>query len=273
MSRKPVKVAAIQMVSSTRPQDNLEHAQKLVAKAAAAGARVVLLPEYFCLLGNKDTDKVAIREEFGHGMIQDTLAKLAAEHHLGLLGGTLPLTAETENKVRNTLLAFGPDGRMAARYDKIHLFNFHHQQHAFDEARTIQPGASPTVLEAEIDGEKLRIGLSVCYDLRFPELYRALGVCDLMVVPSAFTDVTGKAHWEVLLRARAIENQCYVLAAAQGGLHENKRTTFGHSILIDPWGEVKACLDEGEGVVAGEIDFAWMDDVRSRLPALTHRTM
>ena len=175
MSRKPVKVAAIQMVSSTQPMDNLEHAKKLVAQAAGEGARVVLLPEYFCLLGRKDTDKVAIREAFGQGVIQDTLAKLAEEHHIWLLGGTLPLIADSENKVRNTLLAFGPDGHLAARYDKIHLFNFHHQQHAFDEARTIQAGATPTVLEAEVDGEKLRIGLSVCYDLRFPELYRALG--------------------------------------------------------------------------------------------------
>jgi nitrilase len=261
------------MVSSTRAETNLASAERLVAKAAESGAQLVLLPEYFCILGNKDTDKVAIQEQFGQGPIQDGLANLAQRHQIWLLGGTLPLHSDNEGKVRNTLLCFDPNGKVAARYDKIHLFNFHHNEHAFDEARTIEPGHAPTVLQAAIGGEVLKVGLSVCYDLRFPELYRALGICDLMVVPSAFTEVTGRAHWEILLRARAIENQCYVLAAAQGGLHENQRRTFGHTMLIDPWGEILAELDEGEGVVMGRIDFSLMDDVRSRLPALRHRTM
>jgi len=261
------------MVSSTQVEDNLLAARRLVKQAADAGAGLVLLPEYFCLLGNRDTDKVAVQESYGAGPIQDTLANLAREHHIWLLGGTLPLHSQVAGKVRNTLLAFDPDGAVAARYDKVHLFNFHHLQHAFDEARTIEPGHDPVTVTATIEGVPLKIGLSICYDLRFPEYYRALGVCDLMVVPSAFTDVTGRAHWEVLLRARAIENQCYVLAAAQGGLHENKRTTFGHTIMIDPWGEIVACLPEGEGVVSGMIDFDLIADVRSRLPALTHRTM
>jgi nitrilase len=273
MSRSPVKVAAIQMVSCTRVADNLEAAARLVKQAAEAGAGLVLLPEYFCLLGNRDTDKVAVQEQYGSGPIQDALANLAREHHIWLLGGSLPLASANSAKVRNTLLAFAPNGTVAARYDKVHLFNFHHLQHAFDEARTIEAGQDPVSVNVSIDGEPLKVGLSICYDLRFPEYYRALGVCDLMVVPSAFTDVTGRAHWEILLRARAIENQCYVLAAAQGGLHENKRTTFGHTIMIDPWGEVVACLAEGEGVVSGMIDFDLMADVRSRLPALTHRTM
>ena len=273
MTRTSIAVAAIQMVSGTDPRANLASAERLVAMAAAGGAKLVLLPEYFCILGNRDTDKVAIREEFGHGPIQDALANMARRHHIWLLGGTLPLVSALEGKVRNTLLCFDPDGAVVTRYDKIHLFNFHHNEHAFDEARTIEPGQVPSVLDADIEGTHLKVGLSVCYDLRFPELYRALGVCDLMVVPSAFTEVTGQAHWEVLLRARAIENQCYVLAAAQGGLHENKRRTFGHTLLIDPWGEIVSELDLGEGVVSGVIDFKLMEDVRGRLPALTHRTM
>jgi nitrilase len=167
-----------------------------------------------------------------------------------------------------------PDGTLAARDDKVHLFGLNRGDQRFDESATIQPGRTPTVCDvAGPDGAAWRVGLSVCYDLRFPEYYRALGAVDLIVVPSAFTYVTGQAHWEVLLRARAIENQCWVLAPAQGGTHENGRRTWGHTMLVDPWGEVVACRPEGEGVVAGTLSAARLAEVRAQLPALAHRTM
>jgi nitrilase len=230
---------------------------------------VVVLPEYFCLLGRRDTDKVELREAAGAGPLQDFLAEQAARHRIWLIGGTVPLATSRPTRVRNTCLVHGPDGRQVARYDKIHLFGFQRGAERFDESATIEAGRTPVV----IDIEGWRVGLSVCYDLRFPEYYRALGAVDLIVVPSAFTYVTGEAHWEVLLRARAIENQCWVLAPAQGGTHENGRRTWGHTMLVDPWGEVVASRPEGEGIVAGELSAARIAEVRAQLPALAHRTM
>lgn len=262
-------VAAIQMVSTPDPADNMKAAALRIAEAAAAGATLVLLPEYWPLLGFTETDKLAHAEDSGHGPLQAFMAAQAREHGVWLLGGTLPLVSAEPGKVLNTLLAFGPDGRQAARYDKIHLFGFSRGQESYDESRTILAGDMPAVL----DTSGLRIGLSVCYDLRFPELYRAMGHCDLMVVPAAFTYTTGRAHWEILLRARAIENQCYVLAAAQGGKHVNGRRTWGHSMLVDPWGEIIAQMPEGEGIVLGAIDTAQIGGVRASLPALKHRRL
>lgn len=264
-----LRVAAIQMVSAPSVDPNLEAAARLIAQAAADGARVVVLPEYFCLLGERDTDKVAIREADGQGPIQEFLAAQAALHRIWLVGGTVPLACARPAKVRNACLAYAPDGSRRARYDKIHLFGFHRGDEKFDEASTIDPGRTPVVLDA--DG--WRIGLSVCYDLRFPELYRALSPADLILVPSAFTYTTGRAHWETLLKTRAIENQCYVLAPAQGGRHPNGRRTWGHSMLVDPWGEVLAVRDEGEAVVAGTIERERIGQVRTMLPALGHRVM
>src|SRR5471030_1573840 len=213
-------VAAVQMISSPSVADNIATARRLIGHAADTGAELVLLPEYWAIMGQSDTDKVAQAEHVG-------------------------------------------------RYDKIHLFGFSKGTEAYDEARTIVPGSHVGTMATPLG----KVGLSVCYDLRFPELYRAMGPCALIVVPAAFTYTTGQAHWEVLLRARAIENQCYVLAAAQGGLHPNGRRTWGHSMLIDPWGEIKAIHSEGEGVVHGDIDSVFMDNVRASLPALKHRTM
>jgi predicted amidohydrolase len=264
-----VRVAAIQMVSAASVDANLQAAARLVAQAACEGARLVALPEYFCLLGRKDTDKLAIRERFGDGPIQRFLAETAARHGVWLLGGTLPLACDAPAKVRNASLLFSPEGRCAARYDKIHLFGLSRHGERFDEGATIQPGSTPAVADAL----GLRLGLTVCYDLRFPELFRRLVPCDLLLVPSAFTHGTGQSHWETLLRARAIENQCFLLAPAQGGTHENGRRTWGHSMLVDPWGEVLACLPEGEGVVAGEVDPARIAEVRAMLPALAHRAL
>lgn len=262
-------VAAIQMVSSPEVSENLAAVRRLVAEAAGRGATLVALPEYWPIMGMSDADKVAHAEQPGSGPIQECMAGLAREHGIWLVGGTLPMVSPEAGKVLNTTLVYDPQGRATGRYDKIHLFGFNKGAESYDEARTIVPGETVGVFDAPFG----RVGLSVCYDLRFPELYRAMGECALIIVPAAFTYTTGRAHWEVLLRARAIENQCYVLAAAQGGLHVNGRRTFGHSMLVDPWGEVKAVLPEGEGVISGELDPACLAGVRDSLPALRHRKM
>jgi nitrilase len=266
-------VAAIQMVSAATVGPNLEAAARLVGEAAAAGARLVVLPEFFCLLGRRDTDKVDLREPDGDGPIQRALAGMARDHGVWLIGGTAPLASSEPRRIRNACLVHAPDGTRVARYDKVHLFGLKRGEDRFDESATIAPGRTPTVCDLEVDARRWRVGLSVCYDLRFPEYYRALGVVDLIVVPSAFTFATGQAHWEILLRARAIENQCWVLAPAQGGRHENGRRTWGHTMLVDPWGEVVARREEGEGVVLGTVSAARTAEVRAQLPALAHRTM
>ena len=266
-----MKIAAVQMVSTPDVQRNLEAAARLLAQAAAAGATLAALPEYFCLMGRRDDDKLAVAEAPGDGPIQRFLSEQARQHGLWLVGGTLPLRSAGTERVRNSSLAFAPDGSLAARYDKMHLFAFDNGCERFDEGRVLEPGAQPVALQAG----PLRVGLSVCYDLRFPELYRALmqPPCDLLCVPAAFTYTTGQAHWELLLRARAVENQCVVLAPAQGGRHENGRRTWGHSMIVDPWGEVLALQAEGEGVVLAELDAARRDEVRTQLPALRHRRL
>ncbi|SFB12970.1 nitrilase [Collimonas sp. OK607] len=263
------KVAAIQMVSTPVLEENFNTARRLVADAAGQGAQLVLLPEYWPIMGMHEADKLTCAEALDQGPIQTLMAQLAREHAIWLIGGTLPMIADEVGKVLNTTLVYGPDGQRVSRYDKIHLFSFSQGEESYDEARTIVYGKEVGSFEAPFG----KVGLSVCYDLRFPELYRALGDCSLIVVPAAFTYTTGKAHWETLLRARAIENQCYVLAAAQGGKHPNGRRTWGHSMLIDPWGEIKSVLTEGEGLVSGTIDPHFLKGVRASLPALLHRKL
>lgn len=263
-------VAAVQTVSSTDLHDNLEQAATLIEQAVQRGARLVLLPEYFCLMGQQDQDKVAVRERPGQGPIQQFLADAAKQHGIWIIGGTVPLESPDSDRIYNTTLVFDPKGQQVARYDKIHLFGFRRGTESYDESLTIRPGAThPQAFEAPFG----KVGLSICYDLRFPELYRAFSEVSLIVVPAAFTYTTGSAHWETLLKARAIENQCYVLAAAQGGKHENGRRTWGHSMLIDPWGEVLDCLPEGPGLAMGHISQTKLADVRQALPALKHRTL
>lgn len=262
-------VAAIQMISAPDVATNINTAGRLIAEAADKGAQLLLLPEYWPAMGMHDTDKVDIAEHQGEGPIQAFMADAARRHGVWLIGGTLPLVAEESGKVRNALMVYDPQGERLARYDKIHLFNFTRGEESYDEARTIVPGDQVGTFEAPFG----RVGLSVCYDLRFPELYRAMGDCSLIVVPSAFTWTTGRAHWEILLRARAIENQCYVLASGQGGVHPNGRRTWGHSMLIDPWGEILDVLPEGEGLAIGAIDPHHLTRVRESLPALRHRRM
>ena len=267
----PMRIAALQMVSTPEVGRNLDAAQRLIAQAAAAGAQLVALPEYFCLMGRSDRDKLAAAETPGEGPIQAMLAAAACGHALWVVGGTLPLRiAGTRERVRNACCVYAPDGSLAARYDKMHLFGFDNGQERYDESQVLEAGSAPVALSLAPQG--LRLGLSVCYDLRFPELYRALGA-DLIAVPSAFTHTTGQAHWELLLRARAIENQAYVIAPAQGGRHENGRRTWGRSMIVDPWGAVLAVQDEGEGVVLADLQPARIAEVRRQLPALAHRRL
>ena len=268
-----LNVASIQMVSTPNVLENLETAGRLINAAADAGAQVAVLPEYFCLMGLKDTDKVRAREPYQSGPIQEQLSAIAKENNIYLIAGTIPLEASNPQKVLNTTLVFDPQGQSIGRYDKIHLFGFQTKTERYQESETIEAGNEPGLLKIEVNGQEWVFGLSICYDLRFPELYRALGQVDCHVIPAAFTYTTGKDHWEILLRARAIENQCYVLASAQGGTHLNQRRTWGHSMLIDPWGEVLADLPEGEGFISGVLCKDKLNEVRSKLPALAHRKL
>jgi predicted amidohydrolase len=264
------RVAALQTVSGPDVPANLVLAGALAEEAAAAGAVLAALPEYFGIMGMRETDKLAARERPGVGPIQDFLATTARRLGIWLVGGSVPLDAGRDDRVYNSSLVYDPQGRLAARYDKIHLFGLDLGAERFSEARTILPGATVRV----VDTPFARLGLSVCYDLRFPELYRAMDAVDLILVPSAFTATTGDAHWEVLLRARAIENQACVLAPAQGGVHPNGRRTHGHSMVVDAWGRVLAeRASDGPGVVLAEIDPSATVQVRRSLPALEHRTL
>ena len=264
-----MKIAAVQMISGPDVAPNLATAGRLIAEAAAARAGLVVLPEYFPLIGASDADRLAARESEGEGPIQSFLSTTAKTHGIWLVGGSLPLMADDPTKFRNTTLVYDDQGKCVARYDKIHLFGFRKGAEFYDERATIEAGDQPVVLDTPFG----RMGLSICYDLRFPELFRAFGTVDLIVLPAAFTETTGRAHWEMLLRARAVENQCYVLAAAQGGRHPNGRMTHGNSMIIDPWGEIVARMDKGEGVVVAELDPQRIVEVRASLPALQHKRL
>ncbi|MEJ6021498.1 carbon-nitrogen hydrolase family protein [Ramlibacter sp. PS4R-6] len=267
-----MKVAALQMVSGVSVEANLRTAGALLEEAAGAGAQLAVLPEYFCFMGHKDGDKLAVRERFGDGPIQGFLQDAARQLRMAIVGGTLPLEAGDDAHVRNACLAFSAQGERLARYDKIHLFRFDNGRERYDESRVIESGGDAVAFDIEGGGRTWRIGMSVCYDLRFPELYRRLAA-DVLLVPSAFTHVTGQAHWETLLRARAVENLAYVVAPAQGGTHENGRRTWGHSMVVDPWGVVLAQRESGAGVVLAELDAERLAQVRQQLPALEHRVL
>lgn len=271
-----MKVAMLQMVSGAVVQDNLHAAADLVAQAAQQGAELVVLPEYFCLIGLHDADKLAIQEPAGNGPLQTFLADTARQHGVWLVGGTIPLTAHAPGRVFNSTLVFDPQGQCVARYDKMHLFRFDNGRESYDESRVLEEGASPSLFALPSrDGHVWRVGLSVCYDLRFPEFYRhyASQGADLLLVPAAFTYTTGQAHWETLLRARAVENLAFVGASAQGGVHPSGRRTWGHSMLIDPWGVQLAQRSEGAGVVLSELDVQRVLSCRAQLPALQHRRL
>ncbi|MBK8323974.1 MAG: carbon-nitrogen hydrolase family protein [Betaproteobacteria bacterium] len=262
------RVAAIQMASGPNVQANLQEASRLIELAAATGARIIALPEYFCLMGMRDTDKVKVREKDGSGPVQDFLAAEARRHKAWIVGGTLPLECEDAGRVRNACLVYDGEGKRVARYDKIHLFGFDMGTEKYAEQDTIEPGRAVVT----VDSPWGRLGLSVCYDLRFPELYRAMGEVDILFIPAAFTETTGKAHWETLIRARAIENQCFVVAPAQG-YHVNGRETHGHTMIVDPWGVVLDRLPRGSGVVVAGVNPTYTAKIRRSLPALKHRTL
>ena len=263
------KVAALQMASGPNVEGNLSEARRLIADAVAQGARLVVLPEFFSIMGLKEADMVAVREQPGKGVMQSFLAEMARKHKIWIVGGSIPLVAESPNKIKNTCLVFDEHGEQVARYDKIHLFNLDLGNEHYHEANTIEAGNQVVVIDSPFG----RIGLAICYDLRFPELFRAMKNVDIIVLPSAFTSTTGKMHWETLVRARAIENLSYVIAAAQGGYHVNGRETHGHSMIVDPWGRVLDELPRGSGVVLAEINPSYQASLRASLPALTHRTL
>ena len=268
-----MKVAAIQMVSGTILDANLSEALRLLRQAAACGAELAVLPEYFCFMGHQDADKLLLAEQPGLGTVQDFLSDAARDLKLWIVGGTLPMATDDPDHAANASVVYNPKGQAVSRYDKIHLFRYHNGHESYDEAAVLRAGETPTTFDCgSRAGPSWRVGQSVCYDLRFGELYRLLAA-DVLLVPAAFTHTTGQAHWEVLLRARAIENQAYVIASAQGGVHENGRQTWGQSMVIDPWGVVLAQQATGAGVVMAELDRARLEEVRRRLPALQHRRL
>ncbi len=268
-STQLMRVGVVQMVSAPSVADNLRDAAKLIEQAAGDGAQIIALPEYFPIMGLKDTDKVAAREKYGSGPMQDFLREISARLKVWLVAGSIPLACDDEHKVRNTCLVLSDAGKTVARYDKIHLFQFATDSEQYSEARTIEAGNQVVMLDSPFG----QLGLSICYDLRFPEMYRSMSGADIIFVPSAFTETTGRAHWEILLRARAIENQCYVVAPAQGGVHASGRETHGHSMLVDAWGTVVKRLDKGAGFFVADIDLQATRKIRTSLPALSHRTL
>lgn len=264
-----IKVAAVQMASSPNVSANLVEAKRLIEMAAKASAKLVVLPEYFCIMGLKDSDKVAIREKQNDGPIQQFLSKTAKAYKIWIVAGSVPLESRYANKVRNSCLVYNDKGEQVARYDKIHLFGLDMGTEHYHEENTIEPGDTVVTIDTPFG----RIGLSICYDLRFPELYRAMGEVDMIVVPAAFTETTGKAHWETLIRARAVENLSYVIASAQGGYHLSGRETHGNSMIVDPWGVVLDRLPRGSGIVIANLNRNYIKNLRQSLPALKHKTI
>ena len=262
-------VAAIQMASGPSVSANLEEATRLIEDAVCRGAKLVVLPEYFCIMGMKDTDKLAVREQPGEGQIQKFLSDTAKRLGIWLVGGSVPLASPDPDKVYNSCLVYADDGRQMARYDKIHLFGLQLGHERYAEEKTIKAGDKVVTVNSPFG----RIGLSICYDLRFPELFRLMDKVDIILAPAAFTAITGKAHWEVLVRARAVENMAYVIAPGQGGYHVNGRETNGDSIIVDPWGVVIERLPRGSGAVVATIDPDYQSSLRANLPALDHRTL
>lgn len=267
--RASFRVAAIQMASGPSVTANLEEAARLIEEAVAQEAELVVLPEYFCIMGMKDTDKLAVREQPGDGQIQDFLSETAKRLGIWLVGGSVPLASPDADKVYNSCLVYADNGEQVARYDKIHLFGLQLGQEKYAEEKTIKAGNQVVAIDSPFG----RIGLSICYDLRFPELFRMMSNVDIILAPAAFTSITGKAHWEVLVRARAVENMAYVIAPGQGGYHVNGRETNGDSMIVDPWGVVMGRLPRGSGAVVATLDPEYQASLRTNLPALDHRIL
>ncbi len=265
------KVAAIQMASGPNVKANLAEAEKLIKIAVQQEAELVVLPENFAIMGMAETDKVKIAEEYGSGLLQDYLKEQAIRNNIWLVGGTIPLRSDEPGKVFATCLLINPEGEVVSRYDKIHLFDvtIEASNESYTESETISAGKDIVVVDTPFG----RLGLAVCYDLRFPELFRAMveQKMEICALPSAFTSLTGKVHWESLLRSRAIENLSFMIAADQGGYHVGGRETHGDSMIVDPWGQVLNRLPHGTGVVVANIDLAKLEHTRKMFPALEHK--
>ncbi len=266
-----IRCAAIQMASGPSVSSNLLEAEKLIAEAAKTGAKLVALPENFAMMGDREIDKIKIKEVDGTGPIQHFLSTVAKKYAVWVVGGTIPVAGDNENKVRAACLIYNEKGERVGRYDKNHLFdvNVPGTDEVYRESDSIERGDHTLVLDSPFG----KLGFAVCYDLRFPEFFRKLVAqgMEILIIPSAFTEKTGSAHWEVLLRARAVENLCYVIAPNQGGFHLNGRKTYGHSMIIDPWGAVLDCYKTGAGFVSAELDLERLGKVRSAFPVLSHR--
>lgn len=270
---KPMRAAAIQMATGPSVDSNLIEVERLINEAVEMGATLVVLPENFAFMGKKDQDQLRIAEAPGAGRLQSFLSETADRLGIWLVGGTIPLQASAPDRVRSATLVFDAAGQQVARYDKMHLFDVSlpGTDERYHESATLEPGTEPVVVETPLG----HMGVAVCYDLRFPELFRQMqdrGV-ELLAIPSAFTALTGKAHWEVLVRARAIENLAYIIAAAQGGYHLNGRETHGHSMIVDPWGAVLAQVPRGTGCICCPIDSGFQQSVRRGFPVLEHRRL
>ncbi|KTD83010.1 carbon-nitrogen hydrolase family protein [Legionella waltersii] len=265
------QVAIVQMVSTANVGENLKQAEKLLVQAKEQGALLAQLPENFAFMGMRETDRFHVAEAYGNGVIQDKIGQLAKSLKIWVIAGTLPMKTGGR-RVRASCLVYDSQGACAARYDKIHLFDVRvSEQEAHQESLTIEPGNELVCVDTPVG----KIGLSVCYDLRFPELFHSLQQkgAQLFSIPSAFTEVTGKAHWEVLLRARAIENLSYVLAANQGGIHQNGRHTYGHSMVVEPWGKVLSSIETGPGVIMAGIDLQRLEHLRNQFPSIQHHVL
>jgi nitrilase len=273
MATPPRKVAAIQLATGPNVAANLMKVERLVAEAASSGASLVVLPENFGFMGEHDRDLLGHREQPGDGPLQHFLAQTASRYGVWIVGGTVPLITEDPDKVRAACLLFDDRGRQVARYDKIHLFDVQvpGSNESYAESKIIEPGGEAVVVDSPLG----RLGLAVCYDLRFPEIFRCLvdrGM-QVLVLPASFTAVTGRAHWEILVRARAIENLSYVVAAGQGGYHVSGRETFGHSMIVDPWGAILAQAPRGSVCVMAKLDLDLQDSIRRSFPTLEHRRL
>lgn len=266
-----MKVAAVQMASGSNIKGNLLEAEKQISHAVQEGAQLVALPENFGMIGVQQEDVIEFRETPGSGPLQDFLAEQASHHHIVLAGGSVPMAASEGDKYRNTQLVYDQHGECIARYDKIHLFDvtLPENNRSFRESDVIEAGDVAVV----VDVGEVRLGLTVCYDLRFPELFRVLleKGAEVILVPAAFTAETGKAHWRTLLKARAIENLCFVVAAAQGGFHVNGCETFGHSMIVDPWGKVLDEIGSGSGYAMADLNLEYQRQIRERFPSIAHR--
>ncbi|EIJ36407.1 carbon-nitrogen hydrolase family protein [Thiothrix nivea] len=264
-------VAALQMASGPQVQANLMEAGRLIKEAAGRGARLLVLPETFAMMGVHETDRVKIAEPYGNGPIQSFISQQAKQYGVWIVAGTIPVHSDNPDRPYAASILFDDKGKAVARYDKIHLFDvmLSENQEVYTESDTTTPGREPVIVDTPFG----KLGMSICYDLRFPELYRRLSAmgAQILVIPSSFTELTGKAHWETLLRARAIENLCYVIAPGQGGYHVNGRTTYGHSMIIDYWGRIRGECDRGAGVVLAELDMDALEQTRKTFPVLSHR--